>query len=84
MLVKAVLEWTDPARFDDWIDVEVAPSRIGTKSFDLAYRAGVDGRPACNATITYCAVRPGFNEPFAIPDRVRVALCDRLVGERRL
>ena len=39
MLVKAVLEWQGPAGFDDWIDIAVAPSRIGTKSFDSRYRA---------------------------------------------
>ena len=44
MLVKAVLEWSGPARFDDWVDVAVAPVRIGTKSFDLRYRASVEGR----------------------------------------
>lgn len=79
MLVKAVLEWTGPAGFDDWIDIAVEPSRIGTKSFDLTYRASVDGRDACRATITYCAVRPGLNDPVVIPDPVRAALTQRLV-----
>jgi acyl-CoA thioester hydrolase len=79
MLVKAVVEWTGPAGFDEWIDIAVAPSRIGTKSFDLSYRATVEGRDTCRATITYCAVCPGLNEPFAIPDAVRSALAERLV-----
>ena len=35
MLVKAVLEWSGPAAFDEWIDIAVTPARIGTKSFDL-------------------------------------------------
>ena len=77
MLVKAVLEWVGPAGFDEWIDVAVAPTRIGTKSFDLSYRASIDGRDTCRATITYCAVRPGLNEPFVIPDAVRAALEER-------
>ena len=47
MLVRAELEWKGSARFDEWIDIEVAPVRLGTKSFDLRYRASVDGRPAC-------------------------------------
>jgi len=38
MLVKAQLEWSGPAGFDDWIDIAVTPTRIGTKSFDLRYR----------------------------------------------
>ena len=78
MLVKAVLEWQGPARFDEWVDVAVTPSRLGTKSFDLRYRASVDDRPACEATITYVAVRPGENSSMPIPEEVRTALESRL------
>jgi acyl-CoA thioester hydrolase len=78
MLVKAVLEWSGPARFDEWVDVAVEPSRIGTKSFDLRYAATVDGRPACEATITYVAVKPGSTGSVEIPDEVRAALEARL------
>jgi len=74
MLVRAVVEWSGPARFDEWIDVAVAPVRIGTKSFDLHYHATVAGRSACDATITYVAVRPRENVSIVIPDRVRAAL----------
>ena len=74
MLVRAQLEWSAPARFDDWIDVEVAPVRLGTKSFDLRYRARVDGALACEATITYVAITPGDNTSAEIPPRVREAL----------
>jgi len=80
MLVKAVLEWSGPARFDDWVDVTVVPVRIGTKSFDLRFRASVDGRPACEAVITYVAVDPGTTGSIAIPDPVRAVLSDRMVG----
>jgi acyl-CoA thioester hydrolase len=78
MLVKAVLEWQGPARFDEWVDIAVAPSRLGTKSFDLDYVAAVGGRPCCTATITYCSVQPGSNTPIAIPDNVRALLESRL------
>ena len=74
MLVKVVLEWSGPARFDEWIDVAVEPVRIGTKSFDLRYRATVDGRPACEAVITYVAIKPGTNDSIELPDDVRAAL----------
>jgi len=74
MLVKAVLGWSGPARFDEWIDITVVPARIGTKSFDLRYRASVEGRPACEAVITYVAVGPGTNESVVIPDKVRKVL----------
>ncbi len=74
MLVKAVLEWSGPARFDEWVDVAVEPTRIGTKSFDLRYRASVEGRDACTAVITYVAVKPGTHESIELPDRVRSVL----------
>jgi acyl-CoA thioester hydrolase len=78
MLVKAELEWQGPARFDDWVDVAVQPTRLGTKSFDLTYRASVGGVPACTATITYVSVKPGANTSVEIPAKVRQELEARL------
>jgi acyl-CoA thioesterase FadM len=78
MLVKATLEWSASAGFDQWIDVAVAPQRIGTKSFDLRYTASVDGATACVGTITYVAITPGTNTSVEIPDNVREALTTRL------
>jgi acyl-CoA thioester hydrolase len=78
MLVKAVLEWSGPARFDDWLDVSAETARIGTKSFDVRYRASVDGRPACEAVITYVAVKPGTTGSIELPDEVRTVLTERL------
>jgi acyl-CoA thioester hydrolase len=78
MLVKAVLDWRGPARFDEWIDIAVQPTRVGTKSFDLTYHASVDGVPACTATITYVSVKPRANTSVDIPPAVRSALESRL------
>jgi acyl-CoA thioester hydrolase len=78
MLVKATLEWSGPARFDDWIDVAVMPCRIGTKSFDVRYEASVAGKPACEAVITYVAINPGTNESMVLPDPVRTVLTARM------
>ncbi len=77
MLVHAELDWRGPARFDDWLDITVAPTRLGQKSFDLRYTAHVDDRPACTATITYVAIVPGTNSSTKVPDRVRVTLLHR-------
>ena len=74
MLVKAVVEWSGPARFDEWVDIAVEPTRLGTKSFDLRYRASVDDRAACEAVITYVAVKPGTNDSTELPDDVRAEL----------
>jgi len=78
MLVKAVVEWSGPARFDEWVDVTAEPARIGTKSFDVRFCASVDGRAACVAVITYVAVEPGTNASIELPDAVRAVLTDRL------
>ena len=78
MLVKAVVEWSGPARFDEWIDVTAESVRIGTKSFDVRYRASVEGRDASDAVITYVAVKPGTNDSMELPDAVRVALTERM------
>jgi acyl-CoA thioester hydrolase len=81
MLVRAVLEWTGPARFDDWVDITVEPARLGTKSFDLHYRARVGGEPACEATITYVAVTPGSTTSVPLNDAVRAVLEARVRGD---
>ncbi len=78
MLVRAVVDWKGSARFDEWIDIDVAPVRLGTKSFDLRYQASIAGRDVCAATITYVAVLPGKNTSIPIPDRVRTALTTRV------
>jgi acyl-CoA thioester hydrolase len=79
MLVRAEVEWSGSARFDEWVEIEVVPVRLGTKSFDLRYRASVEGREVCAATITYVAVAPGKNTSTEIPARVRSALGAREV-----
>jgi acyl-CoA thioester hydrolase len=74
MIVKAVLEWEGPAGFDEVVGIEVAPTRLGTKSFDLRFRASVDGRAACTGVITYVSVRPSTHESTPVPDAVRSRL----------
>jgi acyl-CoA thioester hydrolase len=74
MVVKAVLEWKGPAGFDDHVRIEVRPTRIGNASFDLTNTASVDGRAACEGTITYVSVKPGTHESCPIPDELRAKL----------
>src|SRR5580704_19151153 len=71
MVVKAVLEWQGPATFDDLVRIEVTADRVGTRSFDLRFRASVDAKPACEGVITYVSVTPGKRESAAIPTRLR-------------
>lgn len=71
MVVKAVLEWSGPAGFDDEVGVAVSAPRLGRSSFDLRHEATVGERPVCAATITYVSITPGKNTARPIPDRVR-------------
>ncbi len=74
MVVRAVLEWKSPATFDEVVVIEVTCDRIGTKSFDLRYAAGVEGRPACVGVVTYVSVSPGTKESTAVPEALRSKL----------
>lgn len=78
MLVKAVLEWEGPAGFDDFVGIVTEPVRIGTKSFDIRYRASVGDRPACTGVITYVSVKPGTHESVPIPEELRGRLVEAL------
>jgi acyl-CoA thioester hydrolase len=44
-VVKLLVEWTGPARFDDTLDVFVRPTRFGTTSFTLGFEIVRRGEP---------------------------------------
>jgi acyl-CoA thioester hydrolase len=74
MVVKATLEWEGPAHFDDDVAITVLPTRVGTASFDVTYRASVEGVPTCTGVITYVSVVPGTFDSTPIPDVLREKL----------
>ena len=74
MVVKATIEWQGPAGFDEHVDIEVVPSRLGNASLDLRYTATVGDRPVCVGTITYVSVTPGTHESAPIPAELREKL----------
>lgn len=74
MVVKAALEWKGPAGFDDFVEIEVRPDRLGNASFDLRYVARVEGRVVCEGVMTYVSVEHGTNRSRPIPDAVRKQL----------
>lgn len=84
MVVKAVIEWVSPARFDDLVEIEVVPVRLGRSSFDVRYEAAVLGRPACSATITYVSVVPVAGGACPIPPdvRARMVALEPTLGDR--
>ena len=80
MVVKAALEWSGPAGFDDEVDIAVEPVRLGTASFDLRFTASVAGSTVCTAVVTYVSIRPGSPEATPIPTDVRAKLEAQLAG----
>jgi acyl-CoA thioester hydrolase len=79
MVVKAVIEWHSSATFDDVVQIEVRPGRLGNKSFDLRFLAKVEDRPVCEGVITYVSVAPGTKSSCRIPDILRERL-ERTAG----
>jgi acyl-CoA thioester hydrolase len=75
-LVKQVIEWQAPARYDDIVEVAVSTTRIGTTSFALAMALGVLGaqRTTAVAETTYVLVRELEQTKCAIPDELRCLL----------
>ncbi|MGH9002383.1 MAG: acyl-CoA thioesterase [Acidimicrobiia bacterium] len=80
MVVKATLDWTGPAGFDDEVDIAVDPVRLGTASFDLRYTASVAGNRVCTGLVTYVSVTPGSPDATPIPDDIRAKLEALLAG----
>ncbi len=74
MLVKTTLEWHGSAGFEDILSIAVAPTRLGSSSFDLEFRAAVADAPVLTATTTYVSVVPGERRSTPIPEDVRAAL----------
>ncbi|MBA3866800.1 MAG: acyl-CoA thioesterase [Solirubrobacterales bacterium] len=72
---KLEIEYQQPARFDEVIEVEVTPARIGNSSFalDFAIR-GPGDRPAAKATISYVNFDATTRETRPVPEVVVAAL----------
>lgn len=75
-LVKQVLEWKAPARWDDVLEIAVAPGRIGTTSFVLAMTLTVLGAeaPSVLAETTYVVVDEHTQRKREITDGLRTSL----------
>jgi len=81
-LVRQVLEWKAPGRFDDVIEAEVITQRVGTTSFALATRFSrwPGGGLLVTAETVYVVVDPRAGTKRAVPDRHRGALAAGAAG----
>ena len=74
MVRSASLDFAGSAGFEDVVELEVAPTRLGTSSFDLRCRASVDGRRAVTVELTNVCIDPGEHRSMPIPDDLRTRL----------
>lgn len=72
-VVRLLLEWRSPLRYDEIAQVTVTPGRIGTTSFVLAMQLARHGaaRPAVTAEATYVFVIQDVLTKCPIPDPLR-------------
>lgn len=75
-LVRQLVEWRAPARFDDVLVADVRTVKIGTTSFTLAMQFRRRGEDAVlvTAEIVYVVVEPHSGTKLPVPDRHRAAL----------
>lgn len=75
-LVRQVIEWRAPARFDDVLVASVRTVKVGTTSFTLAteFRRRGDTAVLVTAETVYVAIAPHAETKLPVPDRHRAAL----------
>jgi acyl-CoA thioester hydrolase len=84
-LVKQTVEWNAPARFDQVLELSVAPLRLGNTSFTLGTEfriAGGDGRVIVTVETVYVLVDGATLTKLPLPDSLRAALQDGAAGQR--
>jgi acyl-CoA thioester hydrolase len=75
-LVRQLVEWRAPARFDDVLSAEVRTVKVGTTSFTLAteFRRAAESAVLVTAETVYVVVEPHGSTKLPVPDRHRAAL----------
>ena len=81
-LVRQLVEWKEPGRFDDVIEAEVRTLKVGTTSFTVAtlFRRLADEVVLAMADTVYVSVDPIVGEKRALEDGHRRALEAGAVG----
>ncbi|MBD0349262.1 MAG: acyl-CoA thioesterase [Thermoleophilia bacterium] len=74
ILARAEVDFRSPVRFGEDIQVGVRPSRLGNKSFELAYEVRAGDRLAAEGTSVLVAYDYAGQESMALPERWRDAL----------
>jgi len=75
-LVKQTVEWKAPARFDQVLELSIAPTRLGTTSFTIAteFRIAGEDRVIVAVETVYVLVDARTLSKLPLPDDLRAAL----------
>lgn len=73
-LVKLVLEWKSPARFDQVLELSVSTKRLGNTSFTISTEFRVAGKVIANGETVYVLVDAHTLRKKPLPADLRAAL----------
>jgi acyl-CoA thioester hydrolase len=84
-LVKQTVEWKAPARYDQVLELSVAPKQLGNTSFTLTTACRIvdppgDDRVIVTVETVYVLVDAKTLTKMPLPDRIRAALQDGAAG----
>jgi len=81
-LVKQTVDWKAPARFDQVLELAIAPVRLGHTSFTFRTEFRIAGADAVIATVetVYVLVDAKSLTKLPIPEAVRVAFSEGAAG----
>ena len=77
-LVKQTVEWKAPARFDQVLELSIAPIRLGNTSFTLgtAFRIAGEERVIVTVETVYVLVDAETLTKRSLPDSLRAAMAE--------
>ncbi|MEQ1649239.1 MAG: thioesterase family protein [Hyphomicrobiaceae bacterium] len=75
-VVRLLIEWKGPARFDDVVEIAVTTAKLGTTSFTLEYvlKRAATGELIATAETVNVYIDPKDWTKAAVPEEMRVAL----------
>ena len=81
-VVRLLIEWQSPARFDDVLCADVSVSRVGNTSFSITVRMtqATDGREVACAEVVYVLVDAADFTKRSVPEFLRQRLLAGVPG----
>src|SRR4051812_46330581 len=74
--VKATVEYRSPARYDDWLDIDLRCTRLGRSSLTLALRIRRVHDDLADGELVYVNADPVMRRSAPLPATLRAAILD--------